>query len=75
MANLATFVPNTLFHIMSSLFLSRGQKAGAIEVFRGNGNGDLSSLTEYKGGGKGEHEKLTAREGRGDRQNAISRKI
>lgn len=41
----------------------------------GNGDGDLSSLTEYKGGGKGEHGKLTAREGGGDRQNAISRKI
>ena len=60
---------------MSSLFLSRGQEAGAIEVFMGNGDGDLSSLPEHKGGGKGEHGKLAAKEGRGDRQNAISRKI
>ena len=46
-----------------------------VEVFMGNGDGDLSSLPEYKGGGKGEHGKLAPKEGRGDRQNAISRKI
>ena len=75
MANLATFVPNTLFSHNELIIFITWAGARAVEVFMGNGDGDFSSLTEYKEEGKGEHEKLTAREGRGDRQNAISRKI
>lgn len=75
MANLATFVPNTLFSHNELIIFITWAGARAVEVFMGNGDGDLSSLTEYKEEGKGEHGKLTAREGGGDRQNAISRKI
>ena len=53
MANLATFVPNTLFSHNELIIFITWAGARAVEVFMGNGDGDLSSLTEYKGGGKG----------------------
>lgn len=65
MANLATFVPNTLFSHNELIIFITWAGARVVEVFMGNGDGDLSSLTEYKGEGKGEHGKLTSREGRG----------
>ena len=65
MANLATFVPNTLFSHNELIIFITWAGARGVEVFMGNGDGDLSSLTEYKGEGKGEHGKLTSREGRG----------
>ena len=77
MANLATFVPNTLFSHNELIIFITWAGVRVVEVFMGNGDGDLSSLTEYKGEGKEETWKTDFQggEGRGDRQNAISRKI